>query len=104
MLSVEEGGEKVEVDVGRLGAHESRALIERLVRAADDDHELFLLKLKERMDNVGIEYPTIEVRFQKLQVEAEVRVGSRGLPTLINSVTNTLEVQTITLHHSSSIG
>lgn len=98
MLSVEEGGDKVEVDVGRLGAHESRALIERLVRAADDDHEQFLLKLKERMDRVGIDYPTIEVRFDKLNVEAEVRVGNRGLPTLINSVSNTVEAIGNALH------
>ena len=77
ILTVEDGGEKVEVDVGRLGAHESRALIERLVRAADDDHENFLLKLKERMDRVGIDYPTIEVRFEKLEIEAEVRCGDQ---------------------------
>jgi hypothetical protein len=87
------GGEKVEVDVGRLGARESRALIERLVRAADDDHERFLLKLRERMDRVGIDYPTIEVRFENLEVEADVHVGNRGLPTLLNSVTNTVEVR-----------
>ncbi|XP_037413167.1 ABC transporter G family member 37 [Triticum dicoccoides] len=98
ILTVEDGGEKVDVDVGRLGAHESRALIERLVRAADDDHENFLLKLKERMDRVGIDYPTIEVRFEKLEIEAEVRVGNRGLPTLINSVTNTLEAVGNALH------
>jgi ABC-type multidrug transport system ATPase subunit/ABC-type multidrug transport system permease subunit len=91
MLALDEDGEKVEVDVGRLGAHESRALIERLVRAADDDHERFLLKLKERMDRVGIDYPTIEVRYEDLHVEAKVHVGDRGLPTLINSVTNTIE-------------
>ncbi|KAF8696867.1 hypothetical protein HU200_036506 [Digitaria exilis] len=87
-------GEKVAVevvDVGRLGARESRALIERLVRAAADDHERFLLKLKERMDRVGIDYPTIEVRYEKLEVEAQVHVGDRGLPTLLNSVTNTVE-------------
>ncbi|TVU03324.1 hypothetical protein EJB05_51147, partial [Eragrostis curvula] len=91
ILALDEDGEKVEVDVGRLGARESRALIERLVRAADDDHEQFLLKLKERMDRVGIDYPTIEVRYENLQVDAEVHVGDRGLPTLINSVTNTIE-------------
>ncbi|CAD6230889.1 unnamed protein product [Miscanthus lutarioriparius] len=87
------GGEKVvaEVDVARLGARESRALIERLVRAADDDHERFLLKLRERMDRVGIDYPTIEVRYENLHVQAQVHVGDRGLPTLINSVTNTIE-------------
>ena len=93
MLALDGDGEKVEMDVGRLGARASRALIERLVRAADDDHERFLLKLKERMDRVGIDYPTIEVRYEHLHVEAQVRVGNRGLPTLINSVTNTIEVR-----------
>jgi hypothetical protein len=92
------GGEKVEVDVGRLGARESRALVERLVRAADDDHERFLLKLRERMDRVGIDYPTIEVRYESLHVEAQVHVGDRGLPTLVNSVTNTVEVQLNYIH------
>jgi hypothetical protein len=93
MLALDEDGEKVEVDVGRLGARDSCALIERLVRAADDDHERFLLKLKERVDRVGIDYPTIEVRYESLQVEADVHVGDRGLPTLLNSVTNTVEVR-----------
>uniref|UniRef100_R7WB38 Pleiotropic drug resistance protein 4 n=1 Tax=Aegilops tauschii TaxID=37682 RepID=R7WB38_AEGTA len=93
-----ETGEKIDVDVGRLGARESRALIDRLVRAADDDHERFLLKLKDRMDRVGIDYPTIEVRFEKLEVEAEVLVGNRALPTLVNSVRNTLEAIGHALH------
>jgi hypothetical protein len=35
--------------------------------------------------------PTIEVRFEHLDVEAEVRVGSSGLPTVLNSITNTIE-------------
>jgi hypothetical protein len=37
--------------------------------------------------------PTIEVRFQNLEAEAQVRVGSSGLPTLLNSVVNTVEVR-----------
>ncbi|CAL4948795.1 unnamed protein product [Urochloa decumbens] len=98
ILAVDGEDGKVEVDVGRLGARESRALIERLVRAADDDHERFLLKLKERMDRVGIDYPTIEVRYENLEVEAMVHVGDRGLPTLINSVTNTIEAIGNALH------
>jgi hypothetical protein len=36
--------------------------------------------------------PTIEVRFHNLDAEAEVRVGSSGLPTVLNSVVNTVEV------------
>jgi hypothetical protein len=42
---------------------------------------------------VGIDMPTIEVRFQNLEAEAEVRVGSSGLPTVLNSIVNTVEVR-----------
>ena len=41
---------------------------------------------------VGIEVPTIEVRYERLTVEAEAYVGGRALPTLLNSVTNAVEV------------
>jgi len=41
---------------------------------------------------VGIEIPTIEVRYEHLIVEAEAYVGGRALPTLLNSVTNAVEV------------
>jgi len=41
---------------------------------------------------VGIVLPTIEVRFEHLKADAEVHVGSRGLPTIQNSVTNIFEV------------
>jgi hypothetical protein len=40
---------------------------------------------------VGIDRPTIEVRFEHLKAEADVRVGTSGLPTVLNSITNTLE-------------
>ncbi|TVU10992.1 hypothetical protein EJB05_44550, partial [Eragrostis curvula] len=86
------------VDVAVLGPRERRALLERLVRVADEDHERFLIKLKRRLERVGIEMPTIEVRFEHLEVEAEVRVGSSGLPTLLNAVTNTLKEMGSALH------
>lgn len=41
---------------------------------------------------VGIEIPTIEVRYEHLIIEAEAYVGGRALPTFMNSITNTLEV------------
>jgi ABC-type multidrug transport system fused ATPase/permease subunit len=40
---------------------------------------------------VGIETPTIEVRFEHLVAEAEVLVGNSALPTVLNSITNALE-------------
>ncbi|CAL5003529.1 unnamed protein product [Urochloa decumbens] len=97
----EAGGGKagvVDVDVLSLGPQQRRALLERLVRVADEDNERFLLKLKGRVDRVGIDMPTIEVRFENLEAEAEVRVGSSGLPTVLNSVVNTVEEAANALH------
>ncbi|KAL5220687.1 hypothetical protein ABZP36_025400 [Zizania latifolia] len=97
ILPLDDGGEgggeagKRVVDVLSLGPQERRALLERLVRVAEDDNERFLLKLKERIERVGIDIPTIEVRFEHLNAEAEVRVGNSGLPTVLNSITNKLE-------------
>lgn len=42
--------------------------------------------------SVGLDIPTIEVRFEHLCVEAEAYVGSRGLPTIFNFCVNMLEV------------
>ncbi|CAJ1922142.1 unnamed protein product [Sphenostylis stenocarpa] len=84
-------GEVNEIDVHKLGLPERRALLERLVRTAEEDNEKFLLKLRERIDRVGIELPTIEVRFENLSVEAEARVGTSALPTFTNFMVNIVE-------------
>jgi hypothetical protein len=39
-----------------------------------------------------MDMPTIEVRFESLGAEAEVRVGSSG-PAVLNSIVNTVEVR-----------
>ncbi|KAJ7951847.1 Pleiotropic drug resistance ABC transporter [Quillaja saponaria] len=80
-----------EVDVTDLGLQERKKLLERLVRVAEEDNERFLLKLKERIDRVGINLPTIEVRYEHLNIEAEAFVGSRSLPTFLNFTVNILE-------------
>ncbi|XP_022634879.1 pleiotropic drug resistance protein 1-like [Vigna radiata var. radiata] len=80
-----------EIDVHKLGLQERRVLLERLVRTAQEDNEKFLLKLRERIDRVGIELPAIEVRFENLNVQAEARVGNRALPTFTNFMVNIVE-------------
>ncbi|KAJ1433881.1 P-loop containing nucleoside triphosphate hydrolase [Sesbania bispinosa] len=80
-----------EVDVTDLGFQERQKLLERLVKVAEEDNEKFLLKLKDRIDRVGLDIPTIEVRYQHLNIEAEAFVGSRALPSFINSATNVIE-------------
>ncbi|XP_056691012.1 pleiotropic drug resistance protein 1 isoform X2 [Spinacia oleracea] len=87
-----------EIDVDRLGFDEKKDLLERLVKTAEEDNENFLLRLRQRIDRVGIDIPTIEVRYEHLNVEAQVLVGSRGLPSVLNFFSNAVEVVLNFLH------
>ncbi|XP_061343406.1 pleiotropic drug resistance protein 1-like isoform X2 [Gastrolobium bilobum] len=80
-----------EIDVHQLGLQERRGLLERLVRVAEADNEKFMRKLRDRIDRVGIALPTIEVRFEHMNVGADVHVGSRALPTFANYMVNKVE-------------
>ncbi|GAU19344.1 hypothetical protein TSUD_336310 [Trifolium subterraneum] len=91
-------GEATEIDIEKLGLQERKDLLERLVRRAEEDNEKFLLKLKDRIDRVGIDLPTIEVRFEHLNIEAEAHVGSRSLPTFTNFMVNIVEGLLNSLH------
>ncbi|KAL2584063.1 hypothetical protein AAZV13_14G108900 [Glycine max] len=86
-----EDGKGREVDIKQLGLTERKILLERLVKIAEEDNERFLLKLRERMDRVGLDIPTIEVRFEHINVEAQVYVGGRALPSMLNFFANVLE-------------
>lgn len=79
------------VDVTTLTNETRKKFIERVLQVAEVDNERFLTKLKERIDRVGIEMPTIEVRFEHLNIEADARVGGRALPTLLNFTINIIE-------------
>ncbi|MED6171515.1 transcription factor [Stylosanthes scabra] len=89
--SEEEGKGKDFDDIKQLELSERKALLDKLVKIPEEDNERFLLKLRERIDRVGVDIPTIEVRFENLNVEAQVYVGSRALPTLHNFFVNMLE-------------
>ncbi|XVF72815.1 hypothetical protein PTKIN_Ptkin12aG0150800 [Pterospermum kingtungense] len=96
LLSNGEGddGKRV-VDVTRLGASERRLLIEKLITVIEEDNLRLLKKLKERIARVGLELPTIEVRFKNLAVEAECEVvHGKTLPTLWNTIANTFSAIT----------
>ncbi|KAH7352818.1 hypothetical protein KP509_19G065600 [Ceratopteris richardii] len=80
-----------EVDVAKLGYTEKQQLLEKVVQDIEKDNERFLWKLRERIDNVGIDLPKIEVRYENLAVDADVQVGSRTLPTLVNFMINIAE-------------
>ncbi|CAA6666048.1 unnamed protein product [Spirodela intermedia] len=80
-----------EVDVRKLGVNERQEFIERVFRVAEEDNERFLRKLRNRIDKVGITLPTVEVRYQNLTVEVDCQIGTRALPSLVNSARNLAE-------------
>ncbi|KAL8118570.1 pleiotropic drug resistance protein 1-like [Apium graveolens] len=92
LLLGSQGGSTInEVDIDNLGVNQRRDLLERLVKIADEDNEKFLLKLRDRIDRVGVQLATIEVKFENLHVEAEAFVGSRALPSFFNFSLGILE-------------
>ncbi|XVE52142.1 hypothetical protein DITRI_Ditri02bG0098700 [Diplodiscus trichospermus] len=93
-------GRTREIDIKNLDFHERHETLERLVKNTKEDNEKFLLKLRNQIDSlitfldvtkVGIKLPTIEVRFQHLNIDAVAYVGSRALPTVFSYYTNMVE-------------
>ncbi|KAL4278141.1 hypothetical protein GQ457_03G042110 [Hibiscus cannabinus] len=91
-------GETCEVDVPKLGHQERKNLMDRLIKNTENDNEGFLLKVRQRVDRVGIEIPKLEVRYQNLRVEAEAYAGSWALPSFFNFFINKLESILHTFH------
>ncbi|KAL2243295.1 UNVERIFIED_CONTAM: ABC transporter G family member 35 [Sesamum indicum] len=79
------------VDVRKLDAHEREEFIDRVLKVTEEDNEKFLRKLRNRIDEAGIELPTAEVGFEKLTLEADCFIGERALPTLPNAARNIAE-------------
>ncbi|XP_075642119.1 pleiotropic drug resistance protein 1-like isoform X1 [Castanea sativa] len=89
-ILTEENGEAKEVDIQRLDEQQLKNLLDKLLNQ-DEDNEKFLMKLKDRFDRVGIEFPKIEVRMEGLNVDTEAYIGSRALPTLYHFTINFFE-------------
>ncbi|KAK9026870.1 hypothetical protein V6N11_066729 [Hibiscus sabdariffa] len=83
-------GDLQEIDLRKLRLQDRKELLNRFIKSADK-HEEFLKKLKERMDRVSLNLPTIEVRYENINVQGEAYVGSRALPTISNSIFNVIE-------------
>ncbi|KAJ0078965.1 hypothetical protein Patl1_23925 [Pistacia atlantica] len=92
LFDVDAEGKSV-VDVTKLGPLQKHALIEKLIKHTEHDNLKLLRKIRKRIDKVGVELPSVEVRFKNLGVEAECEiVQGKPLPTLWNSVKSSLSV------------
>ncbi|KAJ7568416.1 hypothetical protein O6H91_01G032000 [Diphasiastrum complanatum] len=108
--AVKGGKGQVEVDITKLGYSERQKIVGNIFKVAEEDNERFWRRFQiglkiymlVRYGNwsvarwncrlrVGIDLPRIEVRFEHLNVDADVYVGSRALPTLINFTVNVIE-------------
>eukprot|EP01018_Ginkgo_biloba_P026506 Gb_37007 [translate_table: standard] len=87
-----------QIDVGNIQPETRKQLMERLVKVADEDNEQFLQRLRQRIDRVGIVLPEIELRYKNLNIDADVHIGGRALPTLFNWTANIVEDILATLH------
>lgn len=94
LLQVLDDGKTVadHVDVTKLGKDGKQKLMSNILKLIEEDNEKFLRRFRDRVDKVGIETPKIEVRYENFSVEGEAYVGSRALPTLLNSALNVIEV------------
>lgn len=66
------------------GQDDRQQILDNALATSQHDTELLLQNIRDRIDKVGIVLPTVEVRFDHLTVNAEVYVGDRALPSLIN--------------------
>lgn len=80
-----------EVDITKLGMQEKKILLESILKTVEEDNDKFLHRLRDRIDRVSIEIPKIEVRFENFSVEGDAYLGTRALPTLLNSTMNAVE-------------
>ncbi|KAK6945026.1 ABC-2 type transporter [Dillenia turbinata] len=87
---VQNGGSGGEVDMQKIEYEESKRVLDKLIKLPEDNESL-LLKLKHRFERVSIEQPTVEVRFENIIVDAEAYVGSRAIPTILNSCVNVIQ-------------
>lgn len=75
------------VDVAKLGDSERRLFVDGLLKAVEEDNLRLLQKLRKRVQRVGLELPTVEVRYQNLRIEADSKaVHGESVPTLWNAL------------------
>ncbi|KAF1894840.1 hypothetical protein Lal_00028284 [Lupinus albus] len=80
-----------QIDVRRLNRLHRERLVKNALATNDQDNYKLLSDIKNRLKRVGLEVPNIEVRYNNLTIGADVQIGSRALPTLLNYTRDCLE-------------
>ncbi|XP_015873783.3 ABC transporter G family member 31 [Ziziphus jujuba] len=86
-----EQGETETINVRKLDRQIRELVVKKALATSDQDNYKLLSGIKERLDRVGLAVPTVEVRYENLNVKANIQVGSRALPTLLNYTRDAFE-------------
>ncbi|KAJ0092905.1 hypothetical protein Patl1_24753 [Pistacia atlantica] len=79
------------VNITKLGPQERHMFIDKLIKHIENDNLRLLHRIRKRIDKVGVQLPTVEVRYKNLSVEAECEVvHGKPLPTLWNATKSML--------------
>ncbi|KAM7259425.1 hypothetical protein ACFE04_015166 [Oxalis oulophora] len=93
LFDEDSGNTKKLVDVSKLDALDRRTFVEKLIKHIENDNLALLRKVRNRIDRVGLQLPTIEVRYENVFIEADCKVvHGKPLPTLWNSIRTSLDV------------
>ncbi|KAL0031878.1 hypothetical protein WJX79_002852 [Trebouxia sp. C0005] len=76
------------IDVKRLTTSQKRLVLSRAMETSGQDNERLLNQIRQRQDRVGLERSKVEIQFTNINYEAEVLIGSSGLPSVSNSFKN----------------
>nr|XP_011460946.1 PREDICTED: ABC transporter G family member 31 [Fragaria vesca subsp. vesca] len=79
------------IDVRKLDRQRRELVVKKALATNDQDNHRLLSAIKERLDRVELEVRKVEVRYENLNVVADVQTGSRALPTLINYTRDGIE-------------
>ncbi|KAI8541803.1 hypothetical protein RHMOL_Rhmol08G0090300 [Rhododendron molle] len=72
------------VDIKELRDAERHLFVDNLLKKIENDNHRLLRKVSERLNRVGLGFPTVEVRFKNLRVKAEYLPHEESTPTLWN--------------------
>ncbi|CAK9322841.1 unnamed protein product, partial [Citrullus colocynthis] len=83
----EKKGRRRVVDVTKLGDEERHLFIQKLIKHVENDNLKLLRKVRERIHEVGVKFPMVEVKYKNVNIEAKCEVvRGKALPTLWNSL------------------
>ncbi|KAG5535252.1 hypothetical protein RHGRI_023138 [Rhododendron griersonianum] len=83
------------VDIKELRDAERHLFVDNLLKKIEDDNHRLLRKVSERLHRVGLDFPTVEVRFKNLRVKAEYLPHEESTPTIWNVLKSIFSVCTL---------